>query len=212
MKTFPPAAITSPLRASWYCTRPVRGEMRTRSFKIDSMRSTSACALLIAASACSRCAIRALNASLCTLIIAPPLIERLLRDDLFADEFLPALEIRLGGGKHGLALVDHGFRFGQRLLSFVQIGLRRPQLCFIFRRGYAPDDLSSRNLAAFFDGDVGEPAGIFRGDVDLDGLDAAVGLVDALGHRSAEHAVKQTLKSRFRFRSRRQEARPTTNA
>src|SRR6476661_347946 len=34
VRTFPPAATTSPLRASWYCTRPVLGETRTRSCNI----------------------------------------------------------------------------------------------------------------------------------------------------------------------------------
>ena len=91
-------------------------------------------------------------------------------------------------------------RLGQRLLGLVQIGLRRPQLGFIFRRRHPANDLPGFDFAAFLDGDVGEPAGIFRGDVDLGRLDAAVGLDDAVGHRSAEHAVeKKDFESRFRF-------------
>ena len=39
-----------------------------------------------------------------------------------------------------------------------------------------------------------EPITVGVGDVDLYGLDAAIGLVDAVGHRSAEDAVQQTLK------------------
>src|SRR5215472_10373852 len=53
------------------------------------------------------------------------------------------------------------------------------------------DELPDLDLAAFLDGDVDEPSGIFRRDNDLRGLNAAIRLVDPVGHRSAEHAVKQ---------------------
>ena len=43
-----PAATTSPARASWYCTRPLRGDTSVRSLMIASIRSTSASEFLIA--------------------------------------------------------------------------------------------------------------------------------------------------------------------
>ena len=92
----------------------------------------------------------------------------------------PRSKSDLAAAKHGLALVDQRFRFGQCLLGLLQIGLRRPQLRFIFRRRHPADDLSRLDLAAFLDGDVDEPPGIFRRDIDLRGLEAAIGLDDAV--------------------------------
>ena len=126
---------------------------------------------------------RSLHACFGAFIIAAALIEGLLRDDLFADEFLPAIEVGFGGRKHGLALIDQRFPASTKAcLSLVQIGLRRPQLRLMFRRRNSSDDLSSLDFAAFLDGDVNQAAGIFRGDIDLCGFDAAIRLEDAVGH------------------------------
>jgi hypothetical protein len=83
------------------------------------------------------------------------------------------------------------FNLGQCLPGFVQIGLRGSPLRLELRRRHPADGLPGLDLAAFLDGDVGEPAGIFRRDDDLRGLNAAIRLVDPVGHRSAEHAVEQ---------------------
>src|SRR5208283_319947 len=123
---------------------------------------------------------RSYDARLRPFVVATALIESLLGDNLLPNELLPTLEIGFGSCQDGIALVDQRFRFGHCLLGALHVGLRRSELGFILRRRYAADDLSRFDLAAFFHGDVDQPAGIFRRDIDLNGLDAAIGLEDAL--------------------------------
>ena len=102
---------------------------------------------------------RTLYARLRTFVITAALIEGLLRDNLLPDKLLPAFEIGFGSSQDGITLIDERFSFSQGLFGLIEIGLRRPQLCLVFRRRYPSDHLARFDFAAFLDGDVDEPAG-----------------------------------------------------
>ncbi len=183
VRTLPPAAITSPFRASWYCTRPVprRDKNQVVQHRLDALdlglRALDGRVGLV--SLCSR----SLNACQGPFVIAAALIESLLGDNLLFDQLLSAFEIGFGRRQGGITLVDERLCLSHRLLGALHVGLRRPKLGFIFRRRYAADDLSRFDFAAFLYGDIDQPARIFRRDVDLCRFDAAIGLYDALRHR-----------------------------
>ena len=140
------------------------------------------------------------DARLGPFVIAAALIESLLSDDLLADQFLSAFEIGFGRRQDGVALGDQRFGLGHRLLGTFHVGLRRSELGFVFRRRYAADDLSRFDFAAFFHRDIDQPARIFRRNIHLCGLDAAIGLDNSLRHRFAEQAVQEAADPGLRFR------------
>ena len=109
---------------------------------------------------------RFLDASLSRCVIATALIESLLGDYRLSDELLAAFEIGFRVSQDCILLKDNRFRLSHRLFGALHVGLRRPQLGFVFRRQYAPDDLSLGDFASFFERNVGQPAGIFSRDLD----------------------------------------------
>jgi hypothetical protein len=119
------------------------------------------------------------------------LIEHLPGHVSFFDQRLAAFHIRLGKDLVGFALRDQRLRLGQGLFGPQHLRTGAAQLGFVFRRRYAADHLSGRDLVAFVHGQRREPAGILGRDVDLRCLDAPVGLHDALGHGCAAQLVDQ---------------------
>ena len=167
---------------------------------IDSMRSTSASEFLICDWAWSRCEVKLFTAAIGGIVVALALLERLLGDEAGLHQFLAALEVGLGEVERALARGDFRFRGREGVLRLLHVGLRGAQLRLVFRRGDLRDDLTLRDAGALLDRDFGEPAGIFRRDVDLGRLDAAVRLDDAGGQRLAAQPRDQ-IADRLRVRA-----------
>ena len=111
--------------------------------------------------------------------VALALVVGLLGDVAVLDELRAALEVALREFERALARGDFRLCGGSRVLRALHVRLRRAKLRLVFRRGDAGDDLPLGDVRPFLDRDLLEPAGVFRGHVDLCRLDAAVGLDNA---------------------------------
>src|ERR1700733_3546358 len=85
----------------------------------------------------------------------------------------------------------NSLRRRQRVVRVLDIGLRYAQLRLVFWRCQLGDHLALRDAMTFIDGDLGKPARIFRGDVELGRFYAPVRLDDAIRQRLAAEARDQ---------------------
>ena len=122
--------------------------------------------------------------------VALALFEDLLGDEAGLHQLLAALKVGFGEFERALARGDFRFRRRERVVGLLHVGLCGAQLGFVFRRGELRDHLPLRDARAFLDGHFGQPTGIFRGDVDLGRLDAAVRLDDAVRQRLRRAAAR----------------------
>ena len=127
------------------------------------------------------------------------LVHGLLRYIPVLYEKLPALIIGSGKIQVALALSNERDSFRQCPFGLQHLRLGGAQLGFGFRRRDGGNHLSSRDLVAFVHGQRRQPARIFRRDVDLRGLDAAVRFHDPLGHVAAPQAIDQRFYRRAGF-------------
>ena len=119
-------------------------------------------------------------------------VDNLLRQIVSArDQLSRALIIGSGEFQIALALDDLRVRFRERLFGFQDLRLRPAQLGFGFRRRDGCDHLSRGDLVALIHGQRHQPARIFRGDVDLRGLNSPVRFDDALRHVAAAQLVDE---------------------
>ena len=125
------------------------------------------------------------------VVVAFALLEHLLGDEPALHQFLAALEVGFGELERALARGDLRLGGDQGVFGVLHVGLRRPQLRLVFRRGNARDHLPLRDARALLDRHFREPTGIFRRHVDLGRFDPSIRLDDARRQRFTAQTSNQ---------------------